>query len=123
MAKSTVTYWNPLRAVSCGHLLKGLKEIVEELTLSINPVTGGYTRLTRFLPGADTSSLGGKTHPYPEEGFVVSGHLYDEAFDLWLEAGHYVSVRDAQPPCVATTLPSLRGSPTICPASPARARR
>jgi hypothetical protein len=23
--------------------------------------------------------------------FVVSGRLYDQAFDLWLEAGHYAS--------------------------------
>ncbi len=53
--------------------------------------TGEYTRLTRFLPGADTSELGGKSHEYPEEIFVVSGRLYDAAFDIWLEAGHYTS--------------------------------
>jgi hypothetical protein len=23
--------------------------------------------------------------------FIVSGRLYDEAFDMWLEAGHYAS--------------------------------
>ena len=64
---------------------------MEELTLSIDSVTGEYTRLTRFLAGADTSHLGGKTHPYPEEVFIVSGCLYDQAFDLWLEAGCYAS--------------------------------
>ena len=37
------------------------------------------------------SASGGKTHPYPEEVFIVSGRLYDEAFDLWLETGHYAS--------------------------------
>ena len=58
--------------------------MAEELTLSIDPITGEYTRLTRFLPGADTSSFGGKSHPYPEEVFIVSGRLYDQAFDLWL---------------------------------------
>ena len=41
--------------------------MAEELTLSIDPVTGEYTRLTRFLPGADTAPFGGKTHDYPEE--------------------------------------------------------
>lgn len=27
----------------------------------------------------------------PEEIFVVSGHLYDEAFSMWLEPGYYAS--------------------------------
>lgn len=27
----------------------------------------------------------------PEEVFIVSGRLHDQAFDLWLEAGHYAS--------------------------------
>ena len=65
--------------------------MAEELTLSIDDVTGEYTRLTRFLPGADTSAFGGKTHPYPEEVFIVSGRLYDQAFDQWLDTGHYAS--------------------------------
>jgi hypothetical protein len=65
--------------------------VAEEVTLSIDPETEEYTRLTRFLPGADTRAFGGKSHDYPEEVFVVSGRLYDAAFDLWLEAGHYAS--------------------------------
>jgi hypothetical protein len=65
--------------------------MAEELTLSIDPVTGEYTRLTRFHPGADTTRFGGKCHTYPEEVFIVSGRLYDQAFDLWLEPGHYTS--------------------------------
>jgi hypothetical protein len=28
-----------------------------------------------------------------EEVFIVSGRLYDAAFGLWLEAGHYASRR------------------------------
>jgi hypothetical protein len=93
MTKSTVPYWNVLHPSSRGRWtpIKGLEQIAEELTLSIDQVTGEYTRLTRFFPGADTSALGGKMHPYPEEVFVVSGRLYDKAFDLWLEAGHYTS--------------------------------
>jgi len=93
MAKSTVTYWNALKPESrtLWTPIKGLEGMAEELTLSIDPSTGEYTRLTRFLPGADTSTFGGKTHPYPEEVFIISGHLFDQAFDLWLEAGHYAS--------------------------------
>ncbi len=93
MAKSTATYWNALIPESRSKWtpIKGLEGVAEELTLSIDPVTGEYTRLTRFLPGADTCAFGGKTHLYPEEVFIVSGRLYDQAFDMWLEAGHYAS--------------------------------
>jgi hypothetical protein len=65
--------------------------MVEELTLSLDEETGEYTRLTRFHPGADIRAFGGKRHAYPEEIFIVSGRLYDEAFGLWLEPGYYAS--------------------------------
>ena len=93
MAKSTTTYWNALAAESRDRWtpVAGLDGMAEELTLSLDPVTGEYTRLTRFLPGADTTAFGGKVHAYPEEVFIISGRLYDQAFGLWLEAGHYAS--------------------------------
>ena len=93
MTKSTMTYWNPLSPENGQRWtpIQGLEGQVEELTLSIDPSTGEYTRLTRFLPGADTSAFGGKAHDYPEEVFIVSGRLHDEAFGIWLEAGHYAS--------------------------------
>lgn len=93
MAKSTITYWNALSAQAQERWtpVKGLEGMVEELTLSIDPDTGEYTRLTRFHPGADTSAFGAKTHTYPEEVFIVSGRLHDAAFDAWLVAGHYAS--------------------------------
>jgi len=93
MAKTTTSYWNALTAASVARWtpVKGLEGIADELTLSIDPATGEYTRLTRFHPGADTTPFGGKSHDYPEEIFIVSGRLYDAAFDLWLEAGHYAS--------------------------------
>ncbi|MBK9084556.1 MAG: cupin domain-containing protein [Sterolibacteriaceae bacterium] len=93
MTKSTATYWNTLAPENQQRWtpIEGLPGMVEELTVSIDPITGEYTRLTRFLAGADTSAFGGKSHPYPEEVFIVSGRLFDAAFDLWLEAGHYAS--------------------------------
>jgi hypothetical protein len=93
MSKSTTTYWNPLIRENQGkwHAIEGLEGMVEELTLSEDPETKEYTRLTRFMPGADTSSFGGKVHDYPEEIFIVSGRIYDKAFDIWLEQGHYAS--------------------------------
>lgn len=93
MPKSTATYWNPLAAENRGRWtpIKGLEGMAEELTLSVDAETGEYTRLTRFLPGADTTPFGGKTHTYPEEVFIVSGRLYDHAFGRWLETGDYAS--------------------------------
>lgn len=93
MPKSTATYWNPLNPADRGRWqpIAGLEGLAEELTLSIDEETGEYTRLTRFFPGADTIHFGGKSHTYPEEVFIVSGRLYDAAFDLWLEMGHYAS--------------------------------
>ena len=93
MAKSLAAYWNPLASDSAARWspIQGLEGMAEELTLSDDPATGEYTRLTRFLPGADTTPFGGKSHTYPEEVFVVSGRLYDKAFGLWLECGHYAS--------------------------------
>ena len=91
--KTTANYWNPLLAENSGKWrpVDGLEGVAEELTLSMDPDTGEYTRLTRFLPGADTSAFGGKSHAYPEEVFVVSGRLFDEVFGRWLEVGHYAS--------------------------------
>lgn len=93
MTKSTVTYWNVLssNAQERWAPVRGLEGMAEELTLSIDEESGEYTKLTRFLPGANTAAFGGKTHLYPEEVFIVSGRLYDEAFGMWLEAGHYAS--------------------------------
>src|SRR5579871_3307977 len=93
MPKSTVPYWNALTPDNHPRWtpVAGLEGIAEEVTLSIDDTTGEYTRLTRFLPGADTTPFGGKAHRYPEEVFIVSGRLYDAAFEQWLEPGDYTS--------------------------------
>lgn len=93
MPKKTIPYWNPLIPGNAIHWkpIDGLQGMAEELTLSIDAETGEYTRLTRFHPGADTTPFGSKSHPYPEEIFIVSGRIYDHAFNIWLEPGHYAS--------------------------------
>ncbi len=93
MSKSTVTYWNPLLSENKNQWkpIEGMEEFAEELTLAIDEVSGDYTRLTRFKPGADTTPFGPKSHNYPEEILIMEGRLYDEAFDKWLEAGDYAS--------------------------------
>lgn len=93
MTKSTITYWNPLDSSNRNEWqpIEGMEDFAEQLTLSIDTTTGEYTRLTRFHAGADTTPFGSKSHDYPEEIFIISGRLYDQAFDMWLEAGHYAS--------------------------------
>ena len=95
MKPTTSAYWSPLAAEGWTPV-KGLEGMAEELPLSEDPQTGEYPRLTRFLPGADTTALGGKRHNYPEEVFIVSGHLHDAAFNRWLVPGDYASREPGQ---------------------------
>ena len=91
--KSTKTYWNPLAKENdaAWEDLEGSNGNLCEITIAEDPVSGDYTRLTKFKSGYSTKAFGAKSHDYPEEIFVVSGRLYDEAFDLWLEPGYYAS--------------------------------
>ena len=93
MSKTTLTYWNALLPENDGmwEVIENTNNLIEQLTLAVDEQSGEYTRLTRFKAGADTTDFGAKSHSYPEEIFVVSGRLYDQAFDMWLEAGHYAS--------------------------------
>ena len=93
MSKSTTQYWNVLAASNANSWdpIEGSNGMLEQLTLAMDDATGDYTRLTRFKAGANTKEIGGKSHDYPEEVYVISGRLYDEAFNIWLEAGHYAS--------------------------------
>ena len=93
MSKSTTTYWNALTSENTPkwESIEDSHGLIEQLTLAIDVDTGDYTRLTRFRAGADTTILGGISHDYPEEIYIVSGRLYDAAFNIWLEAGHYAS--------------------------------
>ncbi len=91
--KSTKTYWNPLAQENdaAWEVMEGSDGNLSQLTIAEDPETGDYTRLTKFKSGYSTESFGAKTHDYPEEIFVVSGRLYDKAFDLWLKPGYYAS--------------------------------
>ena len=93
MSKNSTTYWNVLHAENAGKWgpIEGTDGMLEQLTLAMDDVTGDYTRLTRFQTGADTKKFGAKSHDYPGEIYIISGRLYDEAFGMWLEAGHFSS--------------------------------
>ena len=92
MSKSTNPYFNALLPQNRGlwEVVEGSEGLVEFYTLS-EDANGDYTRLTRFKAGADTSNFGSISHLYPEEVFIVSGRMYDEAAGQWLEQGDYAS--------------------------------
>ncbi len=91
--KSTSTYWNPLSSDFSNQWqeIEGSNGQLFQITIAVDPETGDYTRLTKFLPGYSTQAWGAKSHDYPEEIFVVSGRLYDQAFGIWLDPGYYAS--------------------------------
>lgn len=91
--KSTQTYWNPLALENSDKWeeIEGTDGNIKQLTIAEDKESGDYTRLTLFKDGYDTTVFGAKSHDYPEEIFVVSGRLYDKAFDMWLEKGYYAS--------------------------------
>ncbi|MCK5831228.1 MAG: cupin domain-containing protein [Methylococcales bacterium] len=91
MSKSTKKYWNVLAEEHTNEweVVEGTEGKIKQLTVAIDKETGDYIRLTQFEAGADTNDFGSKFHDYPEEIYVISGRLYDEAFDMWLEAEHY----------------------------------
>jgi hypothetical protein len=76
MAKSTFTYWNPLdkRNDYKWEVLDGTDRLIEQLTLAIDNISGNYTRLTRFRPGADTKDIGAKYHDYPKVIMIRTDH-------------------------------------------------
>jgi hypothetical protein len=93
MSKSTQTYWNTLAEINASkwEVIPESEGMLSRLTLSMDKESGDYTRLTKFKKGANTKALGGKSHEYPEEIYIISGRIYDEAFGIYLEAGHFAS--------------------------------
>lgn len=91
--KSTSTYWNPLLPACSDKWenIEGTEGKISQITIAEDIETGDYTRLTKFADGYSTEAFGPKSHDYPEEIFIISGRLYDAAFQMWLEPGHYAS--------------------------------
>ena len=91
--KSTRNYWNPLAQENSAawETIEGSNSNLSQLTIAEDKKSGDYTRLTKFKSGYSSVTFGAKSHNYPEEIFVVSGRLYDEAFQMWLEPGYYAS--------------------------------
>lgn len=69
----------------------GEAEGIHEQLLSHDPVSGDYTRLLRFEPGADSSPNGVQVHDFWEEVFIVEGDLTDLRLETTFTAGMYAS--------------------------------
>ena len=91
--KSTQAYWNPLAIENFSKWLEieGSNGNLWQITIAEDKNSGDYTRLTKFKNGYSSQYFGAQSHTYPEEIFVVSGRLYDEAWEIWLEPGYYAS--------------------------------
>lgn len=64
---------------------------IEFITLATDEERGDYTRITRFLPGANSEKHGVQSHDYVEEIYVLEGELYDVTQDVTLVTGDYTS--------------------------------
>ena len=91
--KSISTYWNTLSELDKWEEIEGSEGNLTQLTISEDPETGDYTRLTKFKGGYNTQIFGAKDHEYPEEIFIVYGRVYDEAVGVWLEQGTYFPIK------------------------------
>ena len=55
------------------------------------------TRMTRWLPGLDTSGAGVITHDFHEEVYLLSGDLTDLTLGRTFGPGHYASRKPGMP--------------------------
>jgi ChrR Cupin-like domain len=62
---------------------------VSERVLASDPSSGLLTRMVRWDPGLDTSSLGSIAHDYVEEVLIVAGSLHDLSLGRTFGAGWY----------------------------------
>ncbi len=64
------------------------------------------TRLVRWVPGLDTSSVSVITREYVEEVYLMEGELTDLTLGRTFRAGHYASRRPGYPTAPTARLPA-----------------
>ena len=91
MSKTPCALWNVLASDYADRWLElpDTDGKVLYVTLAEDRITGHYTRLTRFLPGADTSAYSVQSHDFVEEIYIIEGEIHDAVFDRTLVAGDY----------------------------------
>ncbi|MCJ8311482.1 MAG: hypothetical protein MJK11_00755 [Pseudomonadales bacterium] len=92
MSKSTATYCNVLAEVNSSkwEQIEGSSGLLEQLTLAII-LQQGITLASLVLKPAPILQIWCQVSRYPEQIYIISGRLYDVAFQQWLESGHFAS--------------------------------
>lgn len=67
---------------------EGVEGMLEKV-LASDPDTGDLTRLTRWEPGTDSSSLGVQAHSFWEEVFILDGSIEDLTLHKRFGSGFY----------------------------------
>ncbi|MGO8718124.1 MAG: cupin domain-containing protein [Acidobacteriaceae bacterium] len=76
MAKAELEFFDHDRNINWRQVEGGPQGIIEKI-LSLDPVTGSYTRLLKFPPGTRTSET--LVHDFWEEVYILKGSLSDIA--------------------------------------------
>ncbi|HUY55299.1 MAG TPA: cupin domain-containing protein [Candidatus Nanopelagicaceae bacterium] len=89
MPKQEMEFWDPF-ADGAGEWvpITGVDGLAE-LVLSVDEVTGSYTRLLKFEPGADTTPMGVQRHDFWEEVLIYKGAIHDLTLGQTFYAGQY----------------------------------
>ena len=78
----------PVEQVAWTPVQPGVAGLTERL-LASDEETGYATRMLRFEPGTDTTSLGEVVHPFWEEVYIISGDLHDLTLGQTFRDGMY----------------------------------
>ena len=74
-----------------GISMQGVANIsgLSEQILSVDKVSGDYTRLLHFEPGTDSSPMGPQIHDFREEVWIIEGSFFDISLQQTFTAGMY----------------------------------
>lgn len=67
----------------------GGNPLITERILAKDAETGVATRILRYAPGADSSSMGVQVHDFWEEVYILEGSFTDLTLDRTFTAGEY----------------------------------
>ncbi|NMO01562.1 cupin [Gordonia sp. TBRC 11910] len=70
-------------------LCPGDDPLIKERVLAKDPESGVATRILRYEPGADSSSMGVLTHDFWEEVYIIEGSFVDITLNQKFSAGDY----------------------------------
>lgn len=88
MSKPEMEFWDPFDGRHTWTPIAGV-EGLSELVLSRDQEAGSSTRLLKFEPGCDTTSMGVQEHDFWEEVLIYEGDLHDMTLNQVFGKGEY----------------------------------